>query len=246
MRPDGLILTKQLLGRRGGIGKIKELDDNFVLETVRYTNDSEGYSKANWHIYLHDFKGNIIWEREPGKELYGERFWFNSSEYFFVLCDRTRKVVALNKNTGEAISLIQFDFEERIGSSIIDFFLGSGTTSSVAHKMGRKWLGIEMGEQFNTIILPRMKKVLAGDNIGISKDINWKGGGFFKYYSLEQFEDSLSKVNYSENVPFSNNNENIASEYIFKNDLKLLNVLTINESTENVNINLNNNMHFDQ
>jgi adenine specific DNA methylase Mod len=57
------------------------------------------------------------------------------------------------------------------GDSIMDFFLGSGTTISVAHKLRRKWIGIEMGEHFYTVILPRMKKVLAYDKSGVSRDI---------------------------------------------------------------------------
>ncbi|MCL0063585.1 site-specific DNA-methyltransferase, partial [Peptococcaceae bacterium] len=69
---------------------------------------------------------------------------------------------------------------------IMDFFLGSGTTTAVAHKLGRKWLGVEMGEHFYTVVLPRMKKVLAYDKSGISKEKDVKekynqnnAGGFF-------------------------------------------------------------------
>jgi len=56
------------------------------------------------------------------------------------------------------------------GDLIMDFFLGSGTTTAVAHKLKRKWIGVEMGEHFWTVVLPRMKKVLAYDKSGISKD----------------------------------------------------------------------------
>jgi len=77
----------------------------------------------------------------------------------------------------------------------MDFFLGSGTTIAVAHKLKRKWIGIEMGEHFWKVILPRMKKVLAYDKSGISKIVpNYKGGGFFVYFELEQFEDVLDKL----------------------------------------------------
>ncbi|MBX0312230.1 MAG: site-specific DNA-methyltransferase, partial [Sulfurihydrogenibium sp.] len=53
---------------------------------------------------------------------------------------------------------------------VMDFFLGSGTTTAVAHKLKRKWIGVEMGEHFYSVILPRMKKVLAYDKSGISKE----------------------------------------------------------------------------
>ncbi|GBD95167.1 modification methylase MboII [bacterium BMS3Abin06] len=68
---------------------------------------------------------------------------------------------------------------------ILDSFLGSGTTSAVAHKMKRKWIGIELGDHCNTHCLPRIKKVVDGtDQGGISKAENWQGGGGFKYYYL--------------------------------------------------------------
>jgi adenine-specific DNA-methyltransferase len=68
---------------------------------------------------------------------------------------------------------------------ILDSFLGSGTTSAVAHKMNRRWIGIELGEHCHTHCLPRLKQVVDGtDQGGISKAENWKGGGGFKYYYL--------------------------------------------------------------
>ena len=71
------------------------------------------------------------------------------------------------------------------GEYVLDSFLGSGTTAAVAHKMGRKWIGIELGNHCNTHCVPRLKKVCDGtDQGGISKAVNWKGGGGFKYYEL--------------------------------------------------------------
>ena len=68
---------------------------------------------------------------------------------------------------------------------VLDSFLGSGTTAAVAHKMKRKWIGIELGEHCQTHCLPRLKKVADGtDQAGISEAVNWKGGGGFKYYYL--------------------------------------------------------------
>jgi adenine-specific DNA-methyltransferase len=68
---------------------------------------------------------------------------------------------------------------------VLDSFMGSGTTGAVAHKMGRRWIGIELGEHANTHCLPRLKKVVEGlDEGGITKAQNWKGGGGFKFYNL--------------------------------------------------------------
>ncbi len=71
------------------------------------------------------------------------------------------------------------------GDLVLDSFLGSGTTAAVAHKMKRRWIGIELGEHCHTHCLPRLKKVVDGtDDGGISKSVNWQGGGGFKYYYL--------------------------------------------------------------
>lgn len=71
------------------------------------------------------------------------------------------------------------------GDWVLDSFLGSGTTAAVAHKLGRKWIGIERGEHAETHCLPRLKRVVSGaDQAGISKQVKWKGGGSFAYCEL--------------------------------------------------------------
>ena len=71
------------------------------------------------------------------------------------------------------------------GDLVLDSFAGSGTTGAVAHKMGRRWIMVELGEHCHTHILPRLKKVIDGeDQGGISDAVNWKGGGGFRYYCL--------------------------------------------------------------
>lgn len=81
-------------------------------------------------------------------------------------------------------------------SIVLDFFAGSGTTIAAAQKLGRKWLGVEMGEHFYEVIIPRMKKVLNGFACGISKEVEFKGGGAFRYYELESYEESLENCEY--------------------------------------------------
>ncbi|MEI8247262.1 MAG: site-specific DNA-methyltransferase [Lentisphaerota bacterium] len=70
------------------------------------------------------------------------------------------------------------------GDIVLDSFLGSGTTCAVAHKMSRQYIGIEMGEHCETLCASRLKKVIEGEQGGISKEQNWKGGGGFRYYRL--------------------------------------------------------------
>lgn len=70
------------------------------------------------------------------------------------------------------------------GDLVLDSYLGSGTTAAVAHKMGRHWIGIEMGEHARTHCLPRLKKVVEGEQGGISESVGWKGGGGFRFMNI--------------------------------------------------------------
>ena len=73
----------------------------------------------------------------------------------------------------------------KVGDWVLDSFLGSGTTAAVAHKMNRKWIGVELGEQANTHCLTRLSNVILGtEQSGISKAVDWKKGGGFRFYTL--------------------------------------------------------------
>ena len=71
------------------------------------------------------------------------------------------------------------------GDWVLDSFPGSGTTAAVAHKLQRRWIGIELGDHAETLCLPRLRKVQAGDDgLILSKQVGWKGGGGFRYCVL--------------------------------------------------------------
>ncbi len=91
--------------------------------------------------------------------------------------------------------IIQVSSDEN--SIILDFFAGSGTTCAVAHKLKRKYIGIEMGEHFDSVILPRLKKVIGGFKSGATKEFN--GGRVIKVYALESYEEILRKIKYEDN-----------------------------------------------
>jgi hypothetical protein len=85
----------------------------------------------------------------------------------------------------ELFGLVSFIDEHTFGDLVIDSFAGSGTTGAVAQKMGRRWIMIEFGEQCDTLIAARLKKVVDGEDPGgITESVNWKGGGGFRYYRL--------------------------------------------------------------
>jgi adenine-specific DNA-methyltransferase len=71
------------------------------------------------------------------------------------------------------------------GDVVLDSFAGSGTTGAVAHKMGRRWIMVELGDHCHTHIMPRLKKVIDGDDPGgITETVGWTGGGGFRYFRL--------------------------------------------------------------
>ena len=87
------------------------------------------------------------------------------------------------------------------GDLVMDSFLGSGTTAAVAHKMGRRWIGIEMGDHAKTHCAVRMKKVVDGEQGGISKTVKWNGGGGFRFYELgEPLLDERGQI--AESIPY--------------------------------------------
>jgi adenine-specific DNA-methyltransferase len=132
------------------------------------------------------------------------------------------------------------------GDLVMDFFLGSGTTTAVAHKLKRKWIGVEMGEHFYSVVLPRMKKVLAYDKSGISKEKDVKekynennAGGFFKYYELEQYEETLANTVYENHGLYNFGNKTRYEQDVFIRDKKMSGTLEIDYENKKVNVDLN-------
>ena len=85
----------------------------------------------------------------------------------------------------EALIKRCLDLTTNSGDLVLDSFAGSGTTGAVAHKMGRRWIMVELGKHCHTHIIPRLNKVIDGvDPAGVTAAMNWKGGGGFRYYTL--------------------------------------------------------------
>jgi DNA modification methylase len=131
------------------------------------------------------------------------------------------------------------------GDLVMDFFLGSGTTTAVAHKLKRKWIGVEVGEHFYTIVLPRMKKVLFYDRSGISKEKDVReqynernAGGFFKYYELEQYEDTLRRTRYLDDDLFTPPEWEDPCQYLFMRDPKMSEALEVDLEQGKVKVDL--------
>ena len=140
-------------------------------------------SKTGWNPYYKIFA-------EKGKQRPPETIWPHQE----VGSNRTSKaeVKALIDQLSqfdtpkpEALLKRVLDIATNPGDLVLDSFAGSGTTGAVAHKMGRRWIMVELGEHCHTHIIPRLKKVINGEDLGgISKAVNWQGGGGFRYYKL--------------------------------------------------------------
>ena len=90
------------------------------------------------------------------------------------------------------------------GDIVLDYHLGSGTTAAVAHKMNRQYIGIEQMDYIETVSVERLKKVIAGEQGGVSKDVNWSGGGSFVYAEIkndaQDFKNSIFKATTTEEL----------------------------------------------
>ncbi len=130
----------------------------------RFLSDMPGMVPWSW--WTHSEVGHSQEAKKEGHKLFGADSAFATPKPERLL----ERVVHLATNPGDLV---------------LDSFAGSGTTGAVAHKMGRKWIMVELGEHCDTHIVPRLKKVVDGeDEGGITKTNNWKGGGGFRYYTL--------------------------------------------------------------
>ncbi len=140
--------------------------------------------------------------------------------------------VIFNNPKPEALLKRILEISTQENDLVLDFFAGSGTTCAVAHKMKRKYISIEMGEHFESVILPRLKKVIGGFKSGALKEFN--GGGVVKVYALESYEEILRKIKYEDNDKPLAYDEQYSDLVECKNESYTLNV----EALENMGVDI--------
>lgn len=139
-------------------------DGNGVPRLIRYLSEVEGLVPSTW--WTHEDVGHNDEAKKEIHSLFGKVNAFDTPKPERLL----QRVIHIATNPGDLV---------------LDSFAGSGTTGAVAHKMGRRWIMVELGEHCHTHIVPRLKKVVDGqDPGGITKAVNWRGGGGFRYYRL--------------------------------------------------------------
>ena len=163
----------------GSCWKVVEAEYGRALSEGRIYFGKNGNAVPSRIQYLRDIDGIVPWTWWPHEEA-GHT-------------DESKREIQLLFGKTDAFAtpkperLIQriIQIGTNVGDLVLDSFAGSGTTGAVAHKMGRRWIMVELGEQCHTHVVPRLKKVIDGTDLGgITESANWKGGGGFRYYHL--------------------------------------------------------------
>ncbi|WP_371345440.1 site-specific DNA-methyltransferase [Ancylobacter sp. IITR112] len=130
---------------------------------IRFLSEVEGLVPWTW--WPHSDAGHTDESKKEANELFGSDVSFGTPKPERLI----QRIMQIATNPGDLV---------------LDSFLGSGTTAAVAHKMGRRYIGIEMGDHAVTHCAPRLEKVIAGEPGGISQSVGWRGGGGFRFYRL--------------------------------------------------------------
>ena len=162
------------------------------LLSIEYTPRS-GKNKGQTYeqFYKDDVCNLFVWLRDTSEVIDGELYKKNLQGTYWDMnawmknLTKEGKVAFPNGKKPEKLVSQIIGMASQPGDYVLDSFLGSGTTAAVAHKMGRKYIGVELGDQAYTHCCPRLKLVIDGeDQGGITTSEKWEGGGGFKFYEL--------------------------------------------------------------
>ncbi len=172
--------------------KVAELGVREEFYSIKYVPKT---GKNKGQVYEQFYKGDqfrlLAWLGDVSEERDGELYKKEMQGTYWNFASETKNLTKEgdvsfpNGKKPEALISRIFEMTTSPGDLVLDSFLGSGTTAAVAQKMGRKYIGIEMGDQADTHCKARLSAVIDGsDQNGISKKMEWKGGGGFKFYNL--------------------------------------------------------------
>lgn len=138
----------------------------------------DGTARPRLKRYLSEMEGQNSWSWWPNSEVGHNQEAKKEINDLFGASD------AFDTPKPERLIQRTLQIATNPGDLVLDSVLGSGTTAAVAHKMGRRYIGIEMGAHAKTHCLPRLEKVIEGESGGISESVGWKGGGGFRFHTL--------------------------------------------------------------
>lgn len=167
--------------------------DNLIYDYKGYKTPKKGYSVSKDVMERWDREGKLDFPDSKDKNINRKIFLdeykgqpINSlwTDIYVINPMSLERVDFTSGQKPEALLQRMMRMTTREKDIVLDFHLGSGTTACTAHKMGRRYIGIEQMDYINEITIPRLQKVIDGEQGGISKDINWQGGGSFVYTEL--------------------------------------------------------------
>lgn len=170
--------------------KENHINDQYLsIEYIPKTGKNRG--KVYEQFYKDDICNLLVWLRDTTEVIDGELYKKDLQGTYWDMNPWMKNVAKEGAvdfpNSKKPEKLIQqiIEMTTNPGEIVLDSFLGSGTTAAVAHKIGRQYIGVEMGEHAYTHCKERLDKIISGtDMSGISKDINWCGGGGYRFYEL--------------------------------------------------------------
>jgi adenine-specific DNA-methyltransferase len=174
--PDGTVV----LPKRQWWWSKERVSEALKNDDLYFTKSKDGTWSIQYKQYLKDPEGNERL-RKPAS-IFDGPYTQDGTKESIALFGEAEKF-AFPKPEGLISTIVEACTNP--GDLVLDSFLGSGTTAAVAHKMGRRWIGIELGEHCHTHCIPRLRKVIDGEDAGgITEAVGWKGGGGFRYYKL--------------------------------------------------------------
>ncbi|MBA7495525.1 hypothetical protein ES702_06112 [subsurface metagenome] len=169
-----------------------EPDGLFSVEYTPTTGKSKGKLKKAYYLsngiilFLQDYAetdGESVFRKSDMND-----FWSNDEIQVTGISGEGGVLLRRGKKPEKLLQRI-IEMSTSEGDMVMDFFVGSGTTAAVSHKLGRQYIGIEQLDYGKNDAITRLKNVIEGDQTGISKSINWKGGGSFVYMELKKWNE---------------------------------------------------------
>ncbi|WP_288644297.1 site-specific DNA-methyltransferase [uncultured Helicobacter sp.] len=171
--------------------KLKELNLSPYLISIEYTPKSGRNKGVVYEQFYNGEKLNLFaWLKDvveiKDKQIFKKELAGTLWDFAFAMTNLTKEGDTQFSNAKKPEALLQriIEISTQEGDLVMDFFAGSGTTLAVAHKMKRRWIGIEQMDYIESITKERLKKVVSGEQGGISKAVDWQGGGSFIYAEL--------------------------------------------------------------
>lgn len=178
--------------------------ENLIYDYKGYKTPQKGYSVSREVMEKWDQEGRLDFPNSKDKNINRKIFLdeykgqpINSlwTDIYVINPMSTERIEFTSGQKPEALIQRIITMVTKEGDIVLDYHLGSGTTCAVAHKMGRRWIGIEQMDYIEDITKERLKKVIEGEQGGISKAVNWQGGGSFVYFELKKYnQDFLDKI----------------------------------------------------